>query len=185
MLALADSPPATAQQLLTIVQQHVATLSAAVQHLPYAPRWAVSAAVRRGAKQLQQLLQEATASGYQDSSCQASQLGPRDASGCQAAGLTAPAGLLGLLAGNIEPASQAAAATGQHQSAAAAAAVGPAVMVGGRLVAAGVLQGGGLPGAVGQLPRRRRRQEGEHRAKLIKKFSAKTQVGGQGAGWPV
>jgi hypothetical protein len=61
--------------------------------------------------------------------------------------------------------------------------VGPAVMVGGRLVTAGVLQQGGGNGAgqmlgLGQMPRRRRRQDGEHRAKLIKKFSAKTQVRG-------
>jgi hypothetical protein len=51
-------------------------------------------------------------------------------------------------------------------------------MVGGRLVTPGLLQQGGVGGAgqLMQMPRRRRRQDGEHRAKLIKKFSAKTQV---------
>jgi hypothetical protein len=174
MLALADSPPSTAKQLLTTVQQHVATLNAAVQHLPYAPHWAVSAAVRRSAKQLQQLLQEATASGYQDSSsCQASQPGPQDLSG-QAAGLTASSALAGAVAANAQGENHHEQAL---QSAAAAAGVGPAVMIGGRLVAAGVLLQARGPG-VGQMPRRRRRHDGEHREKLIKKFSAKTQVRG-------
>jgi hypothetical protein len=180
MLALADSSPATAQQLLTLVQRHVANLNAAVQHLPYAPRWSVSTAVRRSARQLVQLLQDATASGYQDSassSCQASsqQPGSQDCTSSQAGGLT---DAVGQVNGHASHASAAAAGLGRQS---AAAVVGPSVMVGGRLVTAGVLQQGGGNGAgqmlgAGQMPRRRRRQDGEHRAKLIKKFSAKTQV---------
>jgi hypothetical protein len=186
MLALADSPPTSAKQLLTLVQHYVATLNAAVQHLPYAPRWSVSAAVRRSAKQLVQLLRDATASGYQDSpssSCQPTSQQP----GSEAGGLTdasGPAGLSSAAAGQVNGQAGhagAAAGSGHQPAAAAAAAVGPSVMVGGRLVTAGVLQQGGVNGAgqlmgPGQMPRRRRRHDGEHRAKLIKKFSAKTQV---------
>jgi hypothetical protein len=143
--------------------------------------------LRRSAKQLQQLLQDATgtASGCQDSSessfRQASQRPglQENVSFGQAAGLTAASGLAGGSAGELKPspgqkqdngqgAGVAASVTGQP---AAAAAVGPAVMVGGRLVAANVLQQ-----QQQQMPRRRRRHDGEHREKLIKKFSAKTQV---------
>lgn len=151
-------PPSTAKQLLSVVERHTASLNTAVQHLPAAPHWAVSAAVRKGAKQLLALLAGATAAaGSADSSTGAAEGAPAEgASGSNAA---------------------AAAGTGTADGSSSVAAGTPALMVNGQLLVLPQLQGEQQqqqgPGGTRQ---KRDKSNGEFRARLIKKFSAKTQV---------
>lgn len=201
MLALADRPPATAKELLSLVKVHVNTLNTAVQHLPCAPKWAVSAAVQKSARQLVQLLQQAT-SGYHCDSCQdppgcqdccqassgqttVNSQQP-DAASCSSGSSFALAGAAGQQQqrherlNGLHAANEATAAA----AVATAASAGPAVVVGGVLVSAGAARSRGLNvpghmmGGPGQQAGRRKRREedGEFRQRLIKKFSAKTQV---------
>lgn len=162
LLELVRQPPTTAKQLLAVVEQHTRNLNDAVQHLPAAPRWAVSAAVKKSAKQLVLLLQ-GTSAATTDSSTEQQGLGAP--TGAAAAAAAAGAGAAGE-----------AAASGQPQAAG-----GLPLMVGGQLVGRFDLQGGVQQQPEGGGVQKRKKKDkanGELRERMIKKFSAKTQVGG-------
>jgi hypothetical protein len=153
MLELVSHPPTTAKQLLSVVQQHTATLNAAVQHLPAAPHWAVSPAVKKGATQLMQLLQARSFEcGDQDSNPGLKNGSLQEASGIEAAG---------------EGTEATAAGTAGSDSSSGRSA-GLSLMVNGQLV-----QRGAVPQKEG---RKKSKRDGDFRERLIKKFSAKTQV---------
>lgn len=137
------------------MQKHTDSLNAAVQHLPAAPTWGISSAVRKAGKQLVLLLQGA---------------------GAAAGDAAVPEGHLGSSDGVAAVA--AADATGEAAAAGGAASAGIPLMVNGVLV--GKAGGSGVAqanGAAGQKKRKdRNKKDREFRERLIKKFSAKTQV---------
>jgi hypothetical protein len=154
MLELVSHPPTTAKQLLALVQQHTATLNAAVQHLPAAPHWSVSPAVKKGASQLVQLLQTRSFDcwgkenpGLKDGSLQ-------EGSGIEAAGEGAEAAAAGTAGSNSSSSRS----------------TGLPLMVNGQLVQRA---GAAVPQKEG---RKKSKRDGDFRERLIKKFSAKTQV---------
>lgn len=155
MLELVNQPPTTANQLLAVAEQHASNLNAAVQHVPAAPKWVVSSAVKKGVKQLVQLLQQPTAAAA-------------------AQGGTGPDALDS--DSNAVSTSDAAAATAGNVHAAVGAAVqaGLPLLVNGQLV---VSTGGQQGEQQGGASRKKHKSDEEFRARLIKKFSAKTQVG--------
>jgi hypothetical protein len=171
-MELVAQPPTTATQLLAVVAKHAAAMNAAVQHLPSAPVWQVSAAVKASAKLLVQLLQGGAAAGSSSSS---------RASGPQASGLghqDAPAAATGLNVDGGDSSSNAAAA-------AAAAAGGLPIMVGGVLApapadtaAAAAAAGEGAEQKQKQKKKRLSKTDEAFRQRMIRKFSAKSQVGG-------
>jgi hypothetical protein len=176
LLELLSCPPTTTRALLRVIRRHTAALNAAVAHLPAAPAWRVSAAAQRGAPQLLAMLQGAGARGARGG----------DAAAAAAAG------------GGGAAAAAAAAAYGSVDAAAAAAGVraaaGLPIAVGGVLVAPpdAAAQGGSSGGGghdsssrSTNSPSSRKkkkssvsRSDAEFRERMIKKFSAKTQVGG-------
>jgi hypothetical protein len=161
-LDLVSQPPSTAKQLLAVITSHCDTLNAAVQHLPAAPRWAVSQPVRKAAKQLAQVLQNPAAGG--------------------AAGVVfgASGQQLAAAAGSGSDGKAAGEGTAAGGSSNSGAFVGggilpPLMMVNGQMVAANssaAATGSNSSGGKG----RSRRDDGQFRERMIKKFSAKTQV---------
>eukprot|EP00879_Flechtneria_rotunda_P011906 GHRR01012435.1.p1 GENE.GHRR01012435.1~~GHRR01012435.1.p1 ORF type:complete len:931 (+),score=387.60 GHRR01012435.1:2246-5038(+) len=188
MLELAQQPPSTAKQLLAVVQHHVKALNTAVQHLLYAPKWGVSSAVKKAAKQLVQQLQAAT-----EGQCRAN---------CSSLYLNASAGGLPAHVAPFAGSNRQAGATGSMAHAVDAANGGSifAGHAGDINYYAGLLAGqGGIsqgdsseclgmqgPAAAQQLGsghdllkggrRQRKGTDEQFRERMIKKFSAKTQV---------
>lgn len=164
MLELVSQPPTTAKQLLAVITSHCDTLDAAVQHLPAAPRWAVSQPVRKAAKQLVQLLQN-PASG-------AAAGVVFGGSGQQLAAAAGGSGSDSEVAGDATAAGSSSGAVGGNVGT-----LPPLMMVNGQLVAANssaAATGSNSSSSGGK--GRSRRDDGQFRERMIKKFSAKTQV---------
>jgi hypothetical protein len=175
MFQLALHPPTSARQLLRAVRQAADALNQAVKHLqPYAASWQISSAVRRSAKHLVKTLSVdafSSAGASIDSTLLQEAAAAAAAAPSESASSTGKAGQVGptATAAGLLPLQQQQQQQQQQDS------------VGGWLHPRDELMSAAAAAAAGGSGKKKLRtdkESREFREKMIKKFSAKSQVGG-------